>query len=84
MAVAWGLEHRVLSGIEAIGIDEIQWQRGHHYLTLVYQIDAGCRRLLWIGDKRQVKTLLRFFRRFGKERTANLRYICSDMWKSLT
>ena len=81
MAVTWGREHRDLSGIEAIGIDEIQWQRGHKYLTLVYQIDAGCRRLLWIGKKRKVKTLLGFFRWFGKERTRELDYICSDMWK---
>ncbi len=35
-AVAWGLVHRDLSGAQAIGVDEIQWQRGHHYLTLVY------------------------------------------------
>ena len=81
MAVTWGRAHRDLSGIEAIGIDEIQWQRGHRYLTLVYQIDAGCRRLLWIGKKRKVKTLLGFFRWFGKERSAQLRYICTDMWK---
>ncbi|MDA0791740.1 MAG: ISL3 family transposase [Proteobacteria bacterium] len=81
MAVTWGQAHRDLSGIEAIGIDEIQWQRGHKYLTLVYQIDATCRRLLWIGKERKVKTLLRFFRWFGKERTQELGYICSDMWK---
>ena len=81
MAVSWGREHMDLSGIEAIGVDEIQWQRGHHYLTLVYQIDASCRRLLWIGKNRKVKTLLGFFRWFGKERTGNLQYICSDMWK---
>jgi len=81
MAVEWGREHRDLSGIEAIGIDEIAWQRGHKYLTLVYQIDANCRRLLWVGKKRKVKTLLGFFRWFGQERTKELRYICSDMWK---
>jgi len=81
MAVTWGQAHRDLSGIEAIGIDEIQWQRGHKYLTLVYQIDASCRRLLWIGKERKVKTLLGFFRWFGKERTGELHYICSDMWK---
>jgi transposase len=81
MAVTWGLEHRDLSGIEAIGIDEIAWQRGHKYLTLVYQIDAHCRRLLWIGQERKTKTLLRFFRWLGKAHTADLRYICSDMWK---
>ena len=81
MAVSWGREHMDLSGIEAIGVDEIQWQRGHHYLTLVYQIDASCRRLLRIDKERKVKTLLGFFRWFGKKRTASLQYICSDMWK---
>ena len=49
LAVLWGIANRVLDGIKAIGIDEIQWQKGHHYLTLVYQIDEGCKRLLYIG-----------------------------------
>ena len=80
-AVDWGREHQDLSGIEAIGVDEIQWHRGHQYLTLVYQIDPHCKRLLWIGKKRKVKTLLGFFRWFGRDRTRELRYICSDMWK---
>ena len=79
--VLWGLAHRDLSGVTAIGVDEIQWHRGHKYLTLVYQINAGCIRLLWIGKDRSVKTLLRFFRFFGKERSGQLGYICSDMWK---
>ena len=52
MAVSWGREHQNLEGIEAIGVDEIAWQRGHRYLTLVYQIDAGCRRLLWQAQHR--------------------------------
>ncbi len=81
MAVEWGRAHQDLSGVTAIGIDEIAWQRGHRYLTLVYQIDEGRRRLLWIGQERRVKTLLRFFRWFGKERSAELRFICSDMWQ---
>ena len=81
MAVAWGRAHVDLSGIQSLGIDEIAWGRGHRYLTLVYQIDADCKRLLWIGEKRRVKTLLRFFRWFGRERSAALRFVCSDMWK---
>ena len=81
MAVTWGRAHVDLAGIEAIGIDEIQWQHGHHYLTLVYQIDAARKRLLWIGQERRVKTLLRFFRWFGAERTHALRFVCSDLWK---
>jgi len=80
-AVSWGLAHRSLEGIGAIGVDEIQWQRGHKYLTLVYQIDEDSRRLLWAGKDRTTKTLLRFFRMFGKDRSGQLRFVCSDMWK---
>jgi transposase len=81
-AVSWGLEHRDLSGIAAIGVDEVQWQRGHHYQTVVYQLDAGCKRLLWIGPDRTAKTLLRFFRFLGRERSAALEFVCSDMWRA--
>jgi transposase len=85
MAVAWGRAHQDLTGIEGIGVDEIQWQHGQSrdaYLTLVYQIDAASpRRLLWVGRARRVKTLLGFFRWFGSERTRALRFVCSDMWK---
>jgi len=84
-AVAWvveyGLAHRDLSGITAIGVDEVQFQKGQRYLTVVYQIDAACRRLLWIGPERTAKTLLRFFRLLGRERTVALRFVCSDMWQ---
>ncbi|VUX54841.1 transposase [uncultured Woeseiaceae bacterium] len=80
MAVEWGRAHQDLSGVGAIGIDEVAWQRGPRFLTLVYQIDKGSRRLLWVGEKRRVKTLLGFFHWFGTERSAELRFICSDMW----
>jgi transposase len=84
-SVAWvveyGLQHRSLEGITAIGVDEVQFRKGHRYLTVVYQIDSSCRRLLWVGQHRTAKTLLRFFRMLGKERTAALRFVCSDMWQ---
>ena len=79
--VSWGLAHRNLDGIESIGVDEVQWQQGHKYLTLVSQIDAGSKRLLWIGKDRTTKTFLRFFRMLGKERSGKLKFVCSDMWK---
>jgi transposase len=81
-AVQWGLAHRDMSNIRAIGVDEVLWQRGHKYLTVVYQIDAESKRLLWVGKDRTVRTLLQFFREFGRERSAQLQYVCSDMWKA--
>ena len=79
--VAYGREHLDLWEIQSLGIDEIAWGRRHRYLTVVYQIDAHCKRLLWVGEKRTVKTLLTFFHWLGPERSAALRFICSDMWK---
>jgi len=81
MAVAWGRAHVSLEGIAAIGVDELAWARGHEYVTMVYQIDEGRRRLLWVGRERKAKTLLRFFRWLGKPRAARLHYVVSDMWK---
>jgi transposase len=80
-AVRWGLVHRDLAGVEAIGVDEIQWQRGHHYLTLIYQIDAGCRRLLWIGRERTEASLRGGLDLLGDTFCSSLRFVCSDLWQ---
>ena len=48
--VTWGLEHRTLGQIDAIGVDEIQYAKAHKYLTLVYQMGIGVTRLLWVGQ----------------------------------
>ena len=82
MAVEWGRAHVDLAGITAIGMDEIFWGKGYRCATVVYQINREAVRLLWIGEHRKAKTLLRFFRWYGKKRTARLDYICSDMWKA--
>jgi transposase len=79
--VAYGLDNRSLDGVRAIGIDEIAVWTGHKYLTVVYQIDEGCRRLLWVGRDRTKATLRGFFTMFGKARTKALKFVASDMWK---
>jgi transposase len=79
-AVSWGLARRKLRGIRAIGVDEIQWKRGHHYLTLVYQIEDGLKRLLWVGRERTEASLAGFFDLLGRRRSCAIRFICSDMW----
>ncbi len=80
-AVSWGLAHRDLSGLEALGIDEIQWSRGHKYVTLVYQIEDGLKRLLWIGGERTEESLRGFFQTLSDDTRAGIRFVCSDMWK---
>lgn len=82
--VEWGLKRRVLAGIEAIGVDEIFWGRGRRseaFLTVIYQIDGHCRRLLWVGRKRTQATLRQGLDALGSEVVAGLKYVCTDMWK---
>lgn len=80
-AVYWGVIHREIKGVEAIGVDEIQWRRGHQYLTLVYQIDGGMRRLLWVAQDRTESALDKFFDVLGDDILPTLRFVCSDMWR---
>jgi transposase len=79
--VEYGLTNRDLSGITAIGIDEIHWSTSKGFLTIICQIDVRCKRLLWVSRDRTAKSLLRFFRMLGKERISLLQFICSDMWR---
>jgi transposase len=79
--VTFGLQHRVLGQIDAIGVDEIQYAKGHKYLTLVYQIDLGVTRLLWIGRERTIESFQGFFKVIGDELASKIVFVCSDMWE---
>jgi len=82
--VSWGLAHRQLEGVHSLGIDEIHWGRGKgadRFLTVIYQIDGHCRRLLWVGRRRTQATLRRGLKELGPQVVSGLRYVCSDMWQ---
>lgn len=83
--VEWGLAHRQLEGVQSIGIDEIHWGKGKradHFLTVIYQIDGHCRRLLWVGCRRTQATLRRGLNALGAPVLHGLRFVCSDMWRA--
>ncbi len=79
--VDWGLTHRTLESIQAIGVDEIQYAKGHKYLTLVYQIDPGFTRLLWVGKERTIESFQQFFAVIGDQLASQIGFVCSDMWQ---
>src|SRR4051812_20884699 len=49
-------------------------------MTLVYQLDQGVKRLLFIGKNRTAATFKDFFDLLGEERSKALEFIASDMW----
>ncbi len=61
--------------------DEIAYLRGHKYLTLVYQIDADCRRLLYVARDRTEESLRGFFSTIPETAVKGLKFVCTDMWR---
>jgi hypothetical protein len=64
-----------------LGPGSPRFGRGTSYITLVYQIDAGCRRLLWIGRERTEASLRGGFDLLGDTFCSGLRFVCSDLWQ---
>lgn len=78
--VAYGLERRCRRPLYILGIDEVSRRKGHHYLTIVYDLERGA--LLWGGEDRTEQTLTQFFTGLGRRRSATLRIVCLDLWQA--
>ena len=85
--VEWGLENRDLDGVTALGVDEIHWGRGKksaNFLTLIYQINSGSRRLLHVELRRTEAALREGLGTLETQHAgflAGIQVVCSDMWK---
>src|SRR3989344_811400 len=60
-----------------IGVDEIAHEKGHKYLTIVRDLDAG---VIWVGEKRKKETLDQFFAELGKKKSKEITVAVIDMW----
>ena len=81
-AVAYGLRHRKRRPLHVLGVDEVSRRKGHHYLTVVYDLER--RVLLWVGQDRTTETLASFFRELGPRRCRTVHTVCMDMWAAYT
>ncbi|MEI7434803.1 MAG: transposase [Methanomicrobiales archaeon] len=61
-----------------IGVDDIAYIKGHHYLTFVRDITA--RKVIWVGFKRKNATPYAFFKELGLEKSLKIKVFCMDMW----
>lgn len=80
-AVAWGMQHRDMSGVTAVGVDEIAWKKGHKYLTLVYDIGGNVKRLLTVAEERTEASLRECLSDLGDAVCQQVQFVCSDMWR---
>jgi transposase len=74
---------RLVTGLEdlnpeKLGIDEIAYEKGHRYLTVVRDLDIG--RVVWVGETRRKEALDAFFAELGLEKCAGIQVCVIDMW----
>ena len=77
----WSTAHSAGSTLSAL--TKSNTRKGHKYLTLVYQIDIGITRRLWVGKERTIESFQGFFTAMGQEVISKICFICSDMWGTL-
>jgi transposase len=63
--------------VEYIAIDEFAVEKGHKYMTVVYDLERG--RAIFVGNGRESDTLKPFWKRL-KSSGAKLKAIAMDMW----
>ena len=66
-----------LSKLRAIAVDELSFRKGHHYLTLVTDLDSG--RIVWGKEGRSAATLTEFFDELGEETCKQMEWAVIDM-----
>ncbi len=76
--VAHSIDDARLNELYRIGVDEISWRRGHHYLTVVADHDRDGA-VVWVGEGRSAATLERFYDELGEGRAAGLQAVSMDM-----
>jgi transposase len=61
-----------------IGVDEVAYEKGHKYLTVVRELKHN--RVIWIGIGRKKEVLDQFFIELGYEKSAKITEVVLDMW----
>ncbi len=69
-----------LQGItpERLGVDEVAYEKGHKYLTVVRDLDLN--RVIWIGIGRKKQTLDAFFSLLSIHKQRGIQVVVLDMW----
>jgi transposase len=61
-----------------IGVDEVAYEKGHKYLTVVRDVQKGI--VIWVGTGRKELTMDLFYASLGREKTKGIKAVVMDMW----
>jgi len=78
--VAGHLVDARLDGLTRIGVDEIAWSKGNHYLTVVVNQTGGD--VIWVGKGKNADVLEEFYALLGERRCGELTAVSMDMGRA--
>ena len=61
-----------------LGVDEIAYEKGHKYLTVIRDLDLNS--MIWVGLNRRKETMNTFFEKIGADKWRSIEMIVMDMW----
>jgi len=80
-AVKRGLERKAPGLPQRLCVDEKSAARGHHYLTVVANVDGERTTVEFVGEGRTQESLDAYWQRFGPEELAGVQAVAMDMWE---
>jgi transposase len=78
-AVTRGLAAKPLNVPALVGVDEKAAGKGHDYITVVSDLDAGT--VEYIADQRRQASLDGYFEKFTTEQLGGIQAVAMDMWE---
>lgn len=77
-AVARGQARKAAEPIKHLGVDEKAFRKGHSYMTVVCDLDAG--RVEHVAEDRTTQSLGEYFESLTNEQLAGIKAVAMDMW----
>ena len=77
-AVARGRARKAAEPIEHLGVDEKAFRKGHSYMTIVCDLDAGT--VEHVAEDRTAESLAEYLRGLTDEQRAGIEAVAMDMW----
>jgi transposase len=78
-AVERGLRRRQAEAVALLGVDEKAFRKGHHYLTLVNDLERG--RVLYVAEGRKQSSLDGLWETLSREQIDSIQAVAMDMWE---
>jgi transposase len=79
-AVVRGRRAKAHAVPEHLGVDEKAIAKGHRYMTLVCDLEAGS--VEYVGEERTEESLAAYFAAFEPGQRARVKSVCMDMWQA--